>query len=159
MHNRKLDSNLSKRGRRFNAYLKRCVEDDLEDKRAASGAVLIKGPKSCGKTETATQYAKSILRMDLDPQVPLIMATNPQLLLRGETPRLLDEWQEQPELWNYVRHEVDSRKSKGEEKAQETVRKALAVGADRGIHVKAEGIVEPLAVIRMIRHMPYVWHI
>jgi predicted AAA+ superfamily ATPase len=84
------------------------VEDDLEDNLAASGAVLIKGPKSCGKTETATQYAKSILRMDLDPQVPVIMATNPQLLLRGETPRLLDEWQEQHELWNYVRHLLNS---------------------------------------------------
>lgn len=64
-------------------YIKRLVEDDLEDKLAASGAVLIKVPKSCGKTETATQYAKSVLRMDRDPQVPVIMATNPQLLLRG----------------------------------------------------------------------------
>jgi predicted AAA+ superfamily ATPase len=42
------------------------------------------------------------------------MATNPQLLLQGETPRLIDEWQEQPEIWNYVRHEVDKRKSKGQ---------------------------------------------
>ena len=95
-------------------YLKRLVEDDLQEKLSASGAVLIKGPKSCGKTETATQYAKSVLRMDRDPQVPVIMATNPQLLLRGETPQLLDEWQEQPEIWNYVRHEVDYRKSKGQ---------------------------------------------
>jgi predicted AAA+ superfamily ATPase len=95
-------------------YLKRLVEDDLQEKLAASGAVLIKGPKSCGKTETATQYAKSVLSMDRDPQVPVIMATNPQLLLRGETPRLLDEWQEQPEIWNYVRHEVDYRKLKGQ---------------------------------------------
>ncbi|MFD2201856.1 ATP-binding protein [Shivajiella indica] len=80
---------------------------------AASGAVLIKGPKSCGKTETATRYAKSVLRMDRDPQVSVIMATNPQLLLEGAIPRLIDEWQEQPEIWNYVRHEVDNRKSKG----------------------------------------------
>lgn len=95
------------------SYIKRLVEDELLAKMAASGAVLIKGPKSCGKTETATQYAKSVLRMDRDPQVPVIMATNPQLLLEGETPRLIDEWQEQPEIWNYVRHEVDKRKSKG----------------------------------------------
>jgi len=95
------------------SYIKRLVEDELLDKMAASGAVLIKGPKSCGKTETATQYAKSILSMDRDPQVPVIMATNPQLLLEGETPRLIDEWQEQPAIWNYVRHEVDKRKSKG----------------------------------------------
>jgi predicted AAA+ superfamily ATPase len=95
------------------SYIKRLVEQDLIAKMAASGAVLIKGPKSCGKTETATQYAKSVLRMDRDPQVSVIMATNPQLLLEGETPRLIDEWQEQPEIWNYVRHEVDKRKSKG----------------------------------------------
>jgi predicted AAA+ superfamily ATPase len=95
------------------SYIKRLVEDELVVKMAASGAVLIKGPKSCGKTETATQYAKSVLRMDRDPQVPVMMATNPQLLLEGETPRLIDEWQEQPEIWNYVRHEVDKRKSKG----------------------------------------------
>ena len=95
------------------SYIKRLVEDELLAKMAASGAVLIKGPKSCGKTETAIQYAKSVLRMDRDPQVPVIMATNPQLLLEGETPRLIDEWQEQPEIWNYVRHEVDKRKSKG----------------------------------------------
>jgi predicted AAA+ superfamily ATPase len=94
-------------------YIKRVVEDDLMAKMAASGAVLIKGPKSCGKTETASRYAKSVLRMDRDPQVSVIMATNPQLLLEGETPRLIDEWQEQPEIWNYVRHEVDKRKLKG----------------------------------------------
>ena len=97
----------------FMSYLKRLVEDELLAKMAASGAVLIKGPKSCGKTETAIQYAKSVLLMDRDPQVPVMMATNPQLLLEGETPRLIDEWQEQPEIWNYVRHEVDKRKSKG----------------------------------------------
>lgn len=95
------------------SYIKRLVEDELLAKMAASGAVLIKGPKSCGKTETATQYAKSVLSMDRDPQVPVIMATNPQLLLVGDTPRLIDEWQEQPAIWNYVRHEVDKRKSKG----------------------------------------------
>jgi predicted AAA+ superfamily ATPase len=76
--------------------------------------VLIKGPKSCGKTETAKQFAKSVLEMDRNPQVPMIMATNPQLLLAGETPRLIDEWQVQSEIWNYVRHEVDDRKAKGQ---------------------------------------------
>lgn len=96
------------------SYIKRLIENDLKAKMAASGAVLIKGPKSCGKTETATQYAKSVLKMDRDPQVSVIMATNPQLLLEGETPRLIDEWQVQPEIWNYVRHEIDKRKLKGE---------------------------------------------
>jgi len=96
------------------SYIKRIIEEDLLEKLSASGAVLIKGPKSCGKTATAKQYAKSVLEMDRDKQVPIIMATNPQLLLVGNTPRLIDEWQEQPEIWNYVRHEVDDRKAKGQ---------------------------------------------
>lgn len=77
------------------SYINRLIEVDLSEKLSASGAVLIKGPKSCGKTETAKQFAKSILEMDRDKQVPLIMATNPKLLLQGKTPRLIDEWQEQ----------------------------------------------------------------
>jgi len=52
--------------------------------------------------------------MARDPQVSVIMATNPRLLLAGNNPRLIDEWQEQPEIWNYVRHEVDNRKLKGQ---------------------------------------------
>ena len=95
-------------------YIKRIVEENLLKKLSASGAVLIKGPKSCGKTATASQYAKSVVEMDRDKQVPVIMATNPQLLLAGDTPRLIDEWQVHPEIWNYVRHEVDDRKSKGQ---------------------------------------------
>ena len=88
-------------------YFPRLIEGDLIEKMAASGAVLIKGPKSCGKTATAKQFAKSILEMDRDIQVPIIMATNPRMLLAGESPRLIDEWQIYPEIWNYVRHEVD----------------------------------------------------
>ena len=66
------------------SYIKRIIEEDLLEKLSASGAVLIKGPKSCGKTETASQFAKSVLKMDRDKQVPVIMATNPQLLLAGD---------------------------------------------------------------------------
>jgi len=62
-------------------YIKRIIEEDLYEKLSASGAVLIKGPKSCGKTTTAKQFAKSVLEMDRDKQVPVIMATNPQLLI------------------------------------------------------------------------------
>ncbi len=96
------------------SYIKRIIEADLVENLAASGAVLIKGPKSCGKTATANQFAKSVVEMDRDKQVPVIMATNPQLLLAGATPRLIDEWQVHPEIWNYVRHEVDDRKAKGQ---------------------------------------------
>jgi len=95
-------------------YLKRLIEENLEEKLSASGAVLLEGPKSCGKTETAKQFAQSVLEMDRDLQVPMMMATNPGLLLKGKVPRLIDEWQVQPEIWNFVRHEIDDRKSKGQ---------------------------------------------
>jgi len=95
-------------------YYSRVIEKEIERKLNASGAVLIKGPKSCGKTETAKQFAKSILLVDRDEQIPVIMQIDPKILLSGATPRLLDEWQEQPRLWNYVRHEVDDRKEKGQ---------------------------------------------
>ena len=95
-------------------YFPRLIEGDLIEKMASSGAVLIKGPKSCGKTATAKQFSKSILEMDRDIQVPIIMATNPRMLLAGESPRLIDEWQIYPEIWNYVRHEVDDNIKKGQ---------------------------------------------
>jgi len=94
------------------AYKSRLIEDELSRKLNASGALLIRGPKSCGKTETAKQFAHSILRVDQDELIPLFMSTDPKRLLLGDTPRLIDEWQEQPKLWNYVRHEVDNRKKK-----------------------------------------------
>jgi hypothetical protein len=95
-------------------YYSRIIEIEIERKLDASGALLIKGSKSCGKTETAKRFAKSILQLDRDEQVPVVMNIDPKILLSGETPRLLDEWQEQPKLWNYVRHEVDDRKQKGQ---------------------------------------------
>lgn len=73
-------------------------------------AVLIRGPKACGKTESARQLAGSILLVDRDPQVEALMHTAPHRLLLGETPRLMDEWQIQPRIWDYVRHEVDEQK-------------------------------------------------
>ena len=95
-------------------YYTRIVEEEIKQKLQASGALLIKGPKSCGKTETAKQFAESMLLVDQDEQVPIVMSINPKVLLEGKTPRLIDEWQEQSKLWNYVRHEVDDRKKKAQ---------------------------------------------
>jgi hypothetical protein len=67
------------------AYYSRIVEQEIERKLNASGALLIKGPKSCGKTETAKQFAKSILLVDRDEQVPVVMGINPKILLSGAT--------------------------------------------------------------------------
>ncbi len=95
-------------------YINRIIEQEIVAKLNASGALLIKGPKSSGKTETAKLFAKSVVSVDLDDQVPIIMQVNPKLLLDGPKPRLLDEWQEQPRIWNFVRHEVDETKKKGQ---------------------------------------------
>ena len=91
------------------AYIERVSDNELQRKLSASGAVLIRGAKACGKTESAKQLAKSVLEVDIDPQVPLLMETEPSRLLIGNTPRLIDEWQEQPKLWNLIRHEIDKR--------------------------------------------------
>jgi len=91
-------------------YKERLTDKELLRKLDSAGALLIRGMKACGKTESAKQYSKSILALDQDEQVPLLMTTSPQRLLLGDTPRLIDEWQEHPKIWNYVRHEVDNRK-------------------------------------------------
>ena len=93
-------------------YRRRIVDTILADYLSAIGAVLITGPKWCGKTTTAAQAAQSILKLD-DPgkrQAYLTTAqVNPSALLKGETPRLIDEWQLAPSLWDAVRNEVDSK--------------------------------------------------
>ncbi len=95
-------------------YKSRISDAELERKLNASGAVLIRGPKACGKTESARQKANSILKVDQDEQVELLMGSDPKRLLIGESPRLIDEWQEQPKLWNYIRHEIDDRNQVGQ---------------------------------------------
>jgi predicted AAA+ superfamily ATPase len=95
-------------------YVNRLVEEEIRGKLNASGAVLIRGPKACGKTETGLRLSASVLRVDQDEQVPYMMDVDPRRLLLGETPRLIDEWQEQPRLWNYIRHEIDARKAKSQ---------------------------------------------
>ena len=98
-------------------YLKRIADNILDAHLEASGAVLIEGPKWCGKTWTATEKAKSTLFMqDPDHRDAYLKAadTKPSVLLRGETPRLLDEWQEAPVLWDAVRFAVDQRGSVGQ---------------------------------------------
>jgi predicted AAA+ superfamily ATPase len=96
------------------SYKNRISQKELEMKLKASGGVLIRGLKSCGKTEMAKRFAKSVLQTDQDEQVAYIMQAQPKRLLEGDTPRLIDEWQEQPKLWDYIRHEIDARKLKSQ---------------------------------------------
>ena len=93
-------------------YRNRIVDRILLDRLEAKGAVLIEGPKWCGKTTTAIQVANSSIFIQ-DPakrdQYLKMAELNPSLLLEGETPRLIDEWQLAPQLWDAVRYEIDQR--------------------------------------------------
>lgn len=88
-------------------YLSRVVDAELDDRLATSGAVVIEGPKACGKTSTASQRAKSEVRLDTDDEAQRALQIEPSLVLEGEQPRLLDEWQVAPAIWNHVRRYVD----------------------------------------------------
>ena len=100
-----------------NEYKNRIADQLLSDKLEAMGAVLIEGPKGCGKTTTAEQQAGSVIYMD-DPengeQYKQLAQTNIRMLLTGQTPRLIDEWQDVPKLWDAVRFEVDHRSDDGQ---------------------------------------------
>lgn len=93
-------------------YKPRIADQILEDKLQAMGAVLIEGPKYCGKTTLGMQHAKSVLSMsdpDTKDQNMALAQTNISRLLQGDTPRLIDEWQIAPQFWDAVRNEVDKR--------------------------------------------------
>lgn len=98
-------------------YKKRIADSILQRKLEGKGAVLIEGPKWCGKTTTAEQIAKSFLYMN-DPknknQNITMSEIDPQRLLKGAVPRLIDEWQIAPKLWDAVRYEVDHRGELGQ---------------------------------------------
>lgn len=98
------------------AYLRRTADTMLEELMEAFGAVLIEGPKWCGKTTTAEQVAKSVIKLqdpDMRDEFLATAAAKPSLLLIGATPRLIDEWQDAPVLWDAVRTEVDRRQEQG----------------------------------------------
>lgn len=98
-------------------YINRIADSILEKKLKGKGAVLIQGPKWCGKTTTAEQISNSILYMAKpeDKEQNLTLADiNPSLLLNGNTPRLIDEWQIAPKLWDAVRFEIDHRNLEGQ---------------------------------------------
>jgi predicted AAA+ superfamily ATPase len=98
-------------------YFKRISDELLHHRLQAMGAVLIEGPKWCGKTTTAAQQAQSIIRLQ-DPDeranYDMIAQNRPSLFLQGETPRLIDEWQDYPVVWDAVRIEVDKRQTTGQ---------------------------------------------
>ena len=98
-------------------YKNRVLDALLEQKLQGKGAVLVEGPKWCGKTTTSARMAQSVLKLG-DTSVlrssRQLAEMNPALLLRGETPRLIDEWQTIPALWDSIRSEVDDRSMMGQ---------------------------------------------
>lgn len=98
-------------------YLSRIADEILDLRLEAFGAVEIAGPKWCGKTTTAERRAASVIKMqDPDRRAGYLATsrTKPSLLLKGATPRLIDEWQVAPVIWDAVRHAVDERREKGQ---------------------------------------------
>lgn len=97
-------------------YYPRLADDELKSRLQRSGAVVIHGAKWCGKTETAIQHARSAIFLQ-DPDEYennlLIVQTKPSLLLEGDRPRLIDEWQDFPQVWDAVRFAVDRQHERG----------------------------------------------
>ena len=97
-------------------YRKRIADDVLQKRLEAKGAVLIEGPKACGKTTTAEMKASSIIYIN-DPkqfqQNLMLSEMDPEVLLEGDNPRLIDEWQLAPKLWDAIRFSIDHRRKFG----------------------------------------------
>ncbi|MDO5853513.1 MAG: DUF4143 domain-containing protein [Thermoplasmata archaeon] len=95
-------------------YIPRIVDEELETKLKSRGAIYIDGPKWCGKTTTAEKHAKSVVYMQDEDSNNLAMAEiKPSELLKGKNPRLIDEWQMAPKLWDAIRFSVDQREGHG----------------------------------------------
>lgn len=94
-------------------YRPRLVDRTLTTALSTFGAVILQDPRAVGKTTTGQNASASSVRLDSSPQIPTLAETSPQAILRGEVPRLIDEWQLAPTRWNAVRHEVDQRQGKG----------------------------------------------
>ena len=95
-------------------YQPRVVDAEMEAALAASPAVLVEGPRACGKTWTGKRFARSEVLLDATASTLLASNLDPAVLLEGETPRLLDEWQLAPEIWNPMRRACDQRAMSGQ---------------------------------------------
>lgn len=95
-------------------YQPRIVDEELRVRLQSTGAVVLEGPKACGKTATARQFAASEVLLDVDENARQAIAVDPRLVLQGETPRLIDEWQIEPAIWNHIRRAVDDRGKPGQ---------------------------------------------
>jgi predicted AAA+ superfamily ATPase len=95
-------------------YKNRLIDEIIVRKLKSSGGVLLKGPRFVGKTTTAKHHSKSFVRLDESEQMRRQASLDPESILRGNTPRLIDEWQVVPSLWNAARTEIDKRQATGQ---------------------------------------------
>lgn len=95
-------------------YLPRLVDDQLARGLRSAGAVVLEGPKACGKTTTAREQAASVVRLDTSTPLRAAALADPSVILAGQTPHLIDEWQLVPDVWNAVRSAVDDRQASGQ---------------------------------------------
>jgi predicted AAA+ superfamily ATPase len=95
-------------------YSKRLLDRKIEKKLKSTGGILLKGIRFCGKTTTALHHSNSSVRFDKSETIREQAALAPHIVLQGETPRVLDEWQLVPSIWNAVRAEIDERSAKGQ---------------------------------------------
>ena len=95
-------------------YTKRLLDGKIEKKLKSTGGILLKGMRFCGKTTTAMHHSASSVRFDESELIREQAILIPQIVLQGDTPRLLDEWQLVPSIWNAVRSEIDNRAAKGQ---------------------------------------------
>jgi predicted AAA+ superfamily ATPase len=95
-------------------YRSRVLDGELRQRLSSTGAVVIEGPKACGKTATARNLAASEVLLDVDENARQAVAVDPRLVLAGATPRLIDEWQIEPAIWNHIRRTVDERGAPGQ---------------------------------------------
>jgi len=89
-------------------YKKRLLDEKIERKLQSTGGILLKGVRFCGKTTTAMHHAASSVRFDESDLIREQATLAPKIVLQGDTPRLLDEWQLVPSIWNAVRSEIDA---------------------------------------------------
>ena len=94
-------------------YRPRVVDAELAERLAAAAAVVVEGPKACGKTATASRQAASEVLLDIDDNARRAAELDPRLVLAGERPRLIDEWQTAPAVWNHIRRAADTEPGPG----------------------------------------------
>lgn len=127
-------------------YLPRVVDQQMTEALRSSPAVVVEGPRACGKTWTGRTFANSMIRFDELEATRLSLEINPSSFLAGETPRLLDEWHLVDGLWNAMRHACDDRAANGQFILAESVKPTYAVTDHSGAGRVTRVQMRPMAL-------------